>query len=59
MRGLIIKWRREGAMIFIFLHLLEMVNALVLLLELSIFYKKKRSKVNRIPNGRFRLNVLF
>ena len=46
-------------MIFIFLLLPEMVNTLTLLLELSIFYKKKRSKVNRIPNGRFRLNVLF
>ena len=46
-------------MIFIFLLLPEMVNTLILLLELSIFYKKKRSKVNRIPNETFRLNVLF
>ena len=46
-------------MIFIFLLLPEMVNTLTLLLELSIFYKKKRSKVNRIPNETFRLNVLF
>ena len=47
----------EGAMIFIFLLLPEI--HLYYFWNWCVFYKKKRSKVNRIPNGTFGSNVLF
>ena len=43
MRGLIIKWG-EGAIIFIFLLLPEMVNTLTLLLKLMCFLSEKTFK---------------
>ena len=57
-RGLIIKWG-EGLWFLYFCFYQKWLINLYFFWNWCVFYKKKRSKVKRIPNGTFGSNVLF